>query len=238
MPIQELRVSSFHALHDALEPYRHSTHWIFRGQSDASWPLVPKAGRPEYRDTSDQGVFNSWRRRAVEHLSIPDGNDWDWLAVAQQHGLATRLLDWTANPLVAAYFAVETGGSKSAAIFVLRSPRKVPVQNVGPFEYKGVGIVRPRSVVPRLSRQSGVLTYHNPPDRPLELALANARALAGATLAKVTIAPSYRSTLLLELRQYGITRAALFPDLDGLSAHLNWMTTTGMKLMAIPPMED
>jgi hypothetical protein len=90
--------SSFAKLHESLSKLRDG--WIFRGHADATWKLVPKAGRAPYwsgEPKRDAHLFDKWKRQAVGYLSSRLPTDWDWLAVAQHHGLATRLLDWSTN---------------------------------------------------------------------------------------------------------------------------------------------
>jgi hypothetical protein len=218
--------AGFAELHDRLSSFGDG--WIFRGHADASWGLKPKAGRPPFLG-HEETLFKAWKLRAIEHLASHIVSDWDWLAIAQHRGLATRLLDWTTNPLNAAYFAVRERRPGRAVIHAARfeSPSDSSAQALftGPLDCDSIAVFRPRGVVPRIVRQGGLFTIHGPPDRSLE-DFARKRLV---TLDRIIGAESYRPRLLAELARYGIHSASLFPDLDGLSSYLNWMVQSGEK---------
>ena len=210
-------VNSFNELHDVLTSYRNDTVWVYRGHSDSSWNLIPKAGRLPFSASDDRGIIQTWKRRAIEYNRIEPKDDWDWLAIAQHHGLATRLLDWTMNPLVAAFFAVFPEDEHEAIIYAYRSSRVVIQERVSPWDCEGVVKFRPRGIAKRIVRQDGLFTIHNPPTLGIEECLQKPDVLN-----KIIVSQSYRRQLLYELFQYGISMLSLFPDLDGLSAHVNW----------------
>lgn len=216
--MKEIRIKKFEELHSALNKYKKNNLWIFRGQADANWKLIPKAGRAPYNSCKDQDFFLAWKRRAEEFIDINKYNDWDLLTIAQHYGLATRLLDWTYNPLIASFFAVENYLETDAVVYAYLMKKEIITSKSEPFDsYNQILKLRPNGASQRITRQSGIFTVHFPPTLSIEDNLKE-----NSNIEKIIIDKGYRKELLFDLNYYGINKASVFPDLSGLSNLLNW----------------
>lgn len=174
-----VRVSATSDLFDRLAQFKRDTRWKFRGQADSDWPLAPKAARSAYVHYDDKKSFRQWERGAIQHLELGKLSIWERLAVAQHHGMATRLLDWSHNPLVACFFAANELPEKDAAVYALRVKRRTIDEQISPFDMTGViKYYQPNVSSQRMANQLGHFTAHCPPD--LALSETNTRVRFGA----------------------------------------------------------
>jgi hypothetical protein len=205
---------------------RRDDRWVFRGHGDENWALVPSIARVRpLADTTrraEQDMMADFKRWAVPHLARQPQSEWDWLALAQHHGLPTRLLDWTVNPLAALLFAVYGPTGADSAVWCFRYRRSQKFEGVDPYAIEDVYMVRPSHFSSRIVGQSSYFTAHPLPLRPFD-----ARKDADEELVKITVPRKARPFLRSDLNRLGVNHATLFPDLDGIARHTAWSHTVG-----------
>jgi hypothetical protein len=212
--MKEYRIKTFSDLHELLESSERFT--IYRGQSNADWELVPKAGREPFNQINDKSAIEYFKDNSLPFLDITPENNWEWLAFAQHHGVPTRLLDWTKNPMIAVFFAVAFDEDCDAAVFKFKYNNYALTEKEDPFDFKSVTVYRPRSITKRIIAQQGLFTIHPIPSKSFS------KAPAKGTLEKIVIDKEYRKKLKFELHRYGYNHFSVFQDLQGLSEYIEW----------------
>jgi FRG domain len=229
--ISEIAVKNLAEYLTFLKRYGDTDDVIFRGQR-CDWPLLPKLARMSLRPgrtilEAEKKMLEAFSREAPPLLEYVPETSWDWLALAQHHELATRLLDWTGNPLAALWFAVRKPAQRNesgvawmfepqARDFVVGPPFE------DPYSVDRTRVFRPRHIARRIVAQSGWFTVHKfVSDKNGFVALEKNPAYS-KRLAKVIVPSKCFSNLRVELDRCGVNSASMFPDLDGLSQHIEW----------------
>ena len=223
-------------VHQKMLPYYY---YVWRGQRDAAWGLQTSLDRA--LRFQPKAVHAAVARRHLENFKLaargrrgsnpsPIKEENEWWALAQHNGMATPLLDWTASPFVALYFAFERDEAPPAG---LRA-----VWALGGFESKDdeitqahtdetrppiLELVRPmQDENARLVNQSGLFT-RVPIGKTVETWVqANYKGDPdAAVLLKLLLPNTGRPECLRTLNKMNINHLSLFPDLFGAGEHCN-----------------
>jgi hypothetical protein len=136
---------------------------------------------------------------------------WDWMVLARHHGLPSRLLDWSRNPLVALYFATQGTNDKDGAVYAEQFSITIRVDKVfDPFKITKVSKLIPSHIHERIKPQASVLTIH--PDPRL--------AYESKTMICLVVPAKLKHEIKKTLGRLGVHPASIFPGLDGVAQNI------------------
>ncbi|WP_082641329.1 FRG domain-containing protein [Bradyrhizobium yuanmingense] len=199
----------------------HRGRFLFRGHGSSEWPLKSGfdrwfQGERSKKSTASERLIQLFQQEA-EGIDI-EREIWNdrerRLALAQHHGVPTRLLDWTESPYVAAFFAFanveSTNPNGSAGIWCLdRSQRNVWASG------SGVEILHvPSYSNERIRNQLGWFTLLSAPYDTLEEYVRHFDD-AGKALRQYQVPCAEARRALADLDLMGVNYSRIYPGLEG-----------------------
>jgi hypothetical protein len=206
---------------------------LFRGQANSAWKLVPSLYRKgvaispasivDAYIAAEERMITAFFDRA--HLLLPQFERDACVdrVIAQHYSIPTQLLDWTLDPLIALYFAVEDLHEEAdAALYFMQ-----PMHGIGgrafvqfPFQ-QPISVLVPPIIDERVRTQKSVFTLQSFGGgltfRPLEeRALQDEVSLFG----RVIIPAAHKRQIKLQLINLGIDPSLLYPGLQGIGARI------------------
>jgi len=252
--MDEIRVESWSELHERLfadswneELGLHRSNFAYRGRPTASEDLTTSLARLGGDTKSIERPLLRHFRKYAARDEVPVDSTWNWLALAQHHGLPTRLLDWTYSPYVALHFATARARSfdEDGAVWMVdyvRAHELAPRKLREELDREGANLFT-TEMIAQVASDFGELNklgddfvvFVEPPsfdDRIVnqyalfsltsnpEISLDSWLAEHSGLLRKLVIPAALKWEIRDKLDQANITERVLFPGLDGLSRWL------------------
>ncbi len=215
---------------EILEKVDPDENVIYRGHSDKSWVLKPSIGRHfsgkwEKVLEFEKRSLEEFRKRSIPYIKYRPNSDIEWLCLMQHHGLSTRLLDFTTNPLIALFFATDPTIRKDGELIIARYNRSYEnVNDDNLFDRKFNFAYHPPHITERIIGQQGCFVYSKTPNT----------ALNDKQITKIIIPKDRKFHIRKELNDLGIRFSLLFPGIDGVCQDINSKLVTDLEWEELP----
>jgi hypothetical protein len=199
---------------------------LYRGVTKKEYELIPSLGRYLSKHESaeellreEKNMMRLFRTNSYCFIKDPQICELELLAIAQHHGLRTRLLDWTRSALIALYFAVENNLDCDGAIYIHHEYRTtkfidgLKAKDIDPYKIDKDYFFIPLTSTNRITAQKSCFLLFNDPLEKCEM----------TGIEKLIIPKINKYDIQLNLAKLGIDRSTISPDLDGLASYLNWV---------------
>lgn len=215
---------------------------LFRGQQQ-DWPLIPKIGRLKHKKRLRPTEFEMLKRLIrTGHPYLTNLDPYsergqisiDLVAFAQHNGMATRLLDWTQNPLAALWFAVrkppaidKNNIQQNGVVWIYSGIDGTPQagSHSNAFPTEKIIIYRPTHVTNQITAQQGAFTIHGYKEEKNSFLPMESCDPYCHRLTKIIIPPEIFADIRFQLDRCGINEASMFPGVGGLCKHIEWFHT-------------
>jgi hypothetical protein len=223
-------VSSFREFQDIILGIPTDHFILYRGQG-LDKTLLPKIARynlPD-ADATERDMLSDFQQRSLYLIEHHPGNSWDWLALAQHHGMATRLLDWTENPLIALWFSIfqkiEDLTTEYSVVWAFDVPKEDIIHSTedqDPFKGRNIKVFKPNHITKRITAQFGWFTIHKAESSGRFIPFEQ-NPHYSKRLFKIQVHSKCFKECKSRLHNFGINSASMYPDIDGLAKHVEWL---------------
>ncbi len=225
--MSETIIKTVAEFHEELRQLKDKTGFIYRGQSNAKWPVDCSAARRLKKHSADKieeqlidhlliGYLKFLIAKARMRGFIPSGlseisTDLELLAQLQHQGAATGLMDFTHQPLVALWFACNESNEKDGIVYALSSSKTKEINDREDLEKEiqsfygedKLWLWEPPALGNRIVAQSSVLVF-------------GVSTIPLTEMEKFVVKVESKRDILTQLETiYGLSEEALFSDFPG-----------------------